>query len=206
LIGAPGRTAGLVATALLLTACTAGTERSAAPAGSSTPGSSTPSRTTSSAPASTGDQPVADTTSIICEHAIDGFPPTPEFTVVLDAVALPTSPGYSALQGADSGSTPRLFAKTGLLVRAGVESRVELPASVASNVGIGWSGWPAQPSRTVVVPACPDLEGTGWLTFAGGYWADQPLCLPVDVRAGDRQQRVEIGIGTPCPGQAPPPG
>jgi hypothetical protein len=193
LIGAPGRTAGLVATALLLTACTAGTERSAAPAGSSTPGSSTPSRTTSSAPASTGDQPVADTTSIICE-------------LVLDAVALPTRPGYSALQGADSGSTPRLFAKTGLLVRAGVESRVELPASVASNVGIGWSGWPAQPSRTVVVPACPDLEGTGWLTFAGGYWADQPLCLPVDVRAGDRQQRVEIGIGTPCPGQAPPPG
>jgi hypothetical protein len=202
-----GRTAaGLVATALLLTACTAATERSAAPAGSSTPSHSTPGRTTPSAPASTGDQPVADVTTITCEHAIDGSPPTAEFTVVLDAVALPVSPRSPALQAADAGGTPKLFAKRGLLIRTGVEATVALPASVAPTAGIGWSGWPSRPGRTVVVPACPDLKGTGWLAFAGGYWADAPLCLAIDVRAGNRQQRVEIGVGTPCPGQAPPPG
>lgn len=190
--GTGGRTAGLVAAGLLLGACTV-----------AAPTTTAPSRTTS-APAS---RPQAtDAATIICEHAIDGLPPTPDVTVVLDAVALPASPGYPALQAAGSGGTPRLFAKTGLLIRAGVPSRVEVPASVDPSVGIGWSGWPAEPGRAVVVPGCPDLRGTGWLSFAGGYWADEPLCLPLDVRTGDRLQRVEIGIGTACAGQAPPPG
>jgi hypothetical protein len=181
-----------VAAGLLLGACTV-----------AAPTTTAPSRTTS-APAS---RPQAtDAATIICEHAIDGLPPTPDVTVVLDAVDLPASPAYSPLQAADSGGTPRLFAKTGLLIRAGVPSRVEVPASGDPSVGIGWSGWPAEPGRAVVVPGCPDLRGTGWLSFAGGYWADEPLCLPLDVRTGDRLQRVEIGIGTACAGQAPPPG
>jgi hypothetical protein len=146
------------------------------------------------------------TTALTCEHAIDGSPPSAEYTVVLDAVALLASPRSPALQATDSGGSPLLFARTGLLVRAGVRARLEIPAAVAPDTGIGWSGWPSQPGRAVVVPACPDAEGTGWLAFAGGYWADGPLCLPLDVTAGGRQQRVEIGVGAPCAGQAPPPG
>jgi AcrR family transcriptional regulator len=32
---------------------------------------------------------------------------------------------------------------------------------------------------------------------------DHPACVPIIVRAGGKQQRVHIGVGTACPGQRP---
>ena len=46
--------------------------------------------------------------------------------------------------------------------------------------------------------------GGGWLAYAGGYWIDHPACVSIIVRAGARQQQVDIGVGTACPGQRPP--
>jgi hypothetical protein len=168
--------------------------------------------TSTAASSSPGDvigneQPVLLSSTLTCEHLIDGDPPPRGFSVVLGAVALPAAPGFAALQAAPTGNDPAsgVFAKTGLLVRAGATARLDVPASAGDGAGIGWSGAPSAPSRTFVVPACPDLAGTGWLAFAGGYWADRPVCLPLDVTVGDQVQRVRIGIGTACPGQSPPP-
>ena len=178
--------------------------------------SSTPSRPTATAPATSADRSsppssavagVADTQTLSCAHPIDGGPPPADYEVVLGAVALPTSSVSRAIGAADSGGgATRLFAKAGLLVRAGQAVELQVGAPTGNRLGIGWGGWPSQPSRRFVVPPCPDGKGTGWLVFAGGYWIDQPLCLPVTVRVADMVQRVTIGVGTACPGQRPPAG
>jgi hypothetical protein len=184
--------------------CTSGGARSAAPSSPST----TPSPTSAAASPVTGsEQPVLGTSTITCEHSIDGGPPPDGYTVVLGAVALPASPRYPALQAGTDGPDPAagVFAKAGLVVRAGTGARIEVPTDATLRVGIGWSGWPSAPARSIDVPSCPDARGTGWLAFAGGYWADRPLCLPLTVTAGGRRQTVEVGVGTACAGQSPPP-
>lgn len=148
---------------------------------------------------------VAPFAALHCADDIGGDAPPEDYTVVHGAVALPAAPRHAALQAAPAGGPPRLFAKTGLVVRAGATVELSVPPSVGSHVGIGWANGPAGPSRRFVVPGCPDLRGTSWLAYPGGYWADEPLCLPLDVRVGGETERVEIGVGTACPGQAAPP-
>jgi hypothetical protein len=144
--------------------------------------------------------------ALTCRNAIDGLAPASDWTVVLDVVALPASPKTPALgtDGGDPSASPAMFAKTGLLIRAGRAFELSVPAVPGNAIGIGWGGSPSSPSRRFVVPPCTDRYGTGWLSYPGGYWADRPLCLPLTVRAGGREQQVPIGIGTPCPGQQPP--
>jgi hypothetical protein len=123
--------------------------------------------------------------------------------VVLGVVALPTSPGYPALGTSLSGdgSGPlRLFAKTGLVIRAGTTFELIVP----SRFSIAW-GAPGTPSHRVLVRNCGSAGG-GWLDYAGGYWIDHPACVPVIVRSDGKQQLVHIGVGTACPGQRPPQG
>lgn len=148
---------------------------------------------------------VAPFAALHCAEDIGGDAPPADFTVVQGAVALPTAPRHAALQAEPGGGPPKLFAKTGLVIRAGATAELTIPSSVGANVGIGWANGPAGPNRSFLVPGCADLRGTGWLAYPGGYWADEPLCLPVDVRVGDQVQRVQIGVGKACPGQAPPP-
>ena len=153
-----------------------------------------------------GSEPtVAARASLNCANAIDGTPPPADYAVIEDALGLPASPGHAALQAASSGGSPRLFAKTGLVVRAGIASEIDVPDAVEQHAGVGWNNGPAVPSRRFAVPGCPDLRGTGWLAYPGGFWTDEPLCLPLDVRVGDQVRRVQIGVGTACPGQAAPP-
>jgi hypothetical protein len=182
---------------LLLAGCTGGPAPAAYP---------TQQESTSSEPPapSTGVPALA---SLACREPIDGGPPDADFQVVLGVVALPTSAVTRALQASDSGdaTAPALFAKTGLLVRAGRAFELDVPGDPGNRLGIGWgNGLTFRPSARFAVPACPDTFGTGWLAYPGGYWVDRPLCLPLTVRAGAREQRVTVGIGAACPGQQPP--
>lgn len=180
---------------LLLAGCTSPSDGRTAGAQTSTALSSSPS-------------PVAGTATLVCEHSIDGGPPPPGFQVVLGVVALPTSEAGPALQAGPGGNGPgfpALFAKTGLLVRAGAQVELETPEQPGNRTALGWGSWAQDPpTPRFVVPGCPDARGTGWLAYAGGYYADRPLCLPLTVRSGGREQQVSIGVGTACPGQAPP--
>lgn len=152
--------------------------------------------------------PVAGTATLVCEHSIDGGPPPPGFQVVLGVVGLPTSEAGPALQAGPGGNGPGfpdLFAKTGLIVRAGAQVELETQEQPGNRTALGWGSWTQEPpTRRFVVPGCPDDRGTGWLAYAGGYYADRPLCLPLTVRADGREQQVRVGVGTACPGQAPP--
>jgi len=191
---------GLTAAAVLLLCGCSGTS---APSAASTTSSSPP---TSSEPGVTSPT-VPVLASLACSDPIDGGPPPADWQTVLGVVALPASPPSRALQAFDSGdpTVPALFAKTGLLVRAGQAFELEVPTERDNPVAIGWgNALRFRPSARFAVPACPDTLGTGWLAYPGGYWVDVRQCLPLTVRAAGREQQVHIGIGTPCPGQEPP--
>jgi hypothetical protein len=176
--------------------------------------SATATTATTAAPSTGGASPVTTTTIapdplepvvLPCEQSI-GNPTAPPdgFEVVLDAVALPTATAAeSALQTSKSGEPDpggRLFAKTGLVVRAGTSFEVVVPEDARPGLSIGW-GSPAV--RTIDLAG--DCPGDGWLAYAGGYWVDSVGCRSVVVKAGGREQTVQIGIGAPCAGQSPPP-
>ncbi len=142
-----------------------------------------------------------------CGEYIDAHRPVRGIQVVLGVVALPTSSAGPALGTARTGdpSVPRLFAKTGLLIKAGTDFRIVVPARAGDRLGIGW-GSPATPNKTVVVSHCPrERLPSRWLAYAGGYWLDHPACVTVQVRTATQSQSVHLGLGAPCPGQAPPP-
>lgn len=149
---------------------------------------------------------VLGSSTLDCGASIGRDVPTAGFTVVADAMALPTAPKHEALQTARTGDgnpAVRLFAKTGLGIRAGVASEL---ITVTSAVAVGW-GNPSSPTTRMVIPACgDDAGGSGWLWYAGGYWVARPTCALLTVRSGGAQQTVNLGLGTPCPGQLPPQG
>jgi hypothetical protein len=143
-----------------------------------------------------------------CADYIGTDPPATSLQVVLGVVGLPTSMAAdSALQTALTGdhSLPRLFAKTGLLVRRGTDFQILVPSGSGGRLGIGW-GSAATPSKAVVVSDCSAAGMHGhWMHFAGGYWLDHPACVALQVRTAQKSETVHIGLGTPCPGQRPPP-
>lgn len=194
----------VVATVLgcvLLAGCSGDPTDAAAPAGTTSAGTSAPSPAASSSTSA----PAAGIGAVLpCTQNIGTDAPAAPMETVLGVVALPASPRYGALQTSRSGGDgpERLFAKTGLIVRAGRSFDLVVPDG--TTLGIAWGSAPAKPSRRLHVPACPSAGGDGWLAYAGGYWTDRPACVTVVVVAGDRQRRVRIGLGTPCPGQRPP--
>ncbi|MBM2621321.1 hypothetical protein JIG36_38045 [Actinoplanes sp. LDG1-06] len=185
--------------ALLLAGCSGADDTpgngSSASADTRGSGSSAPADTPGSGASATpgrgsGGTPGSGTggTRVDCAHDIGGRPPDNSYRLVLDAVALPTG----RLQTAGSGEPGRLFAKTGLLVRAGTE--VELTATT-EDVTIGW-GSPGPEATTITVPACP--SAAGWLAFPGGYHVPKPMCVNLIVRAHGREERAEVRVGADC--------
>jgi hypothetical protein len=143
--------------------------------------------------------PGGDSRSVPCGEAIDvlAAPPS-DLPVVLGVVALPIG---KLLEVAASGETvpgAALFAKWGLVVRAGETVDLQVAPGWAGRAFVGW-GSPASPAPGVRA-SCQATAGQGqWLAFAGGYWVDQPACLPLIVRSHGQQAQVQIGVGVVCP-------
>jgi hypothetical protein len=183
----------------------AGAVAATAPTGTTTTvgapstGAASPATTTTVAPDPL--EPVV----LPCEQTIgtEDAPPD-DCEAVLDAVALPTADrAPDALQTSATGEADpdaRLFAKTGLLVRGGATFEILVPEDEPAGFSIGW-GSPAVRTRTLA-GNCP---GDGWLAFAGGFWVAEVGCRPLVVRSEGQEATVEIGVGAPCAGQAPPP-
>jgi hypothetical protein len=125
--------------------------------------------------------------------------PAEPHRATLDVVGLDTT---STLQvsSTDGNAPHRLFAKTGLLVHAGREGRLTVPAGWASRVSIAWGNHGSEWTTSLHIPACPERpEGSGqWLAFPGGFSLDEPACVPLEVRAGSTTTTVHLSVGTPC--------
>lgn len=167
------------------------------------------SRDASSSSTPSSGSPIASSAAQVCGNFIDHDPPRPDFENVLGVVALPTS-SKAAARGTSRGGDPdpavRLFAKTGLVIRAGTTFELVVPDEAKDMVSIGWGVGPVKPSRRVTVSCPAGASSSGWLAYPGGYWAPRPACVPLIVRAIGKEQCVHIGLGTPCPGQLPPQG
>ena len=127
-------------------------------------------------------------------------------TIVLGAVALPTDRAVPMVAGpADPG--PRLWSKNALIVSTDVAVELKVPDEWRGRFSFKWGQ-----QRTgdhgvdlVRVPDCSASRGAGqWLAFTGGYYAVDPACVTLIVQARGEEQRVDIGLGAPCAGQAPP--
>ncbi|MEU0938817.1 hypothetical protein [Embleya sp. NPDC005971] len=134
-----------------------------------------------------------------CLHVIDERPaPTGALTVFLGDVALETG---RRLQPAEvDGSEPPhpLFAKSGLMVRAGARVDIEVLPAPGNGASIVWgNGRPA--AGSVRVPGCPARSAEQpWLAFAGGYHVDRPGCVTLIVRSHGLRTKVHVPVGADC--------
>lgn len=198
-----GRQWVIAVTLLTLTAslgCT-NNESSSAPSGG--PRSNT-ARPTENAPRTA--PPVSNREILDCRSSIDRRANVVEdYEVILGVVALPTSAASrNALQTTDNGGADpqtRLSTKNGLLVRGGALFELIVPQESRNDFSLSWPT--TKPTWRLEVE-CPSTPG-GWLAFAGGFRARHVGCYPLIVRTKHREQRVQLGIGAPCPGQDPPP-
>lgn len=181
---------------LLLAACApaAGCDSPvAAPSGSPSTSSA------SSASRSTTPEQVVPSLTLDCGDPIDtSARPPAGLRPVLDAVAVDTS-GPKHVGQADGG---RSFVKSGVLVRAGTSSRINVTRP-HSGTEVGWGNrGDLRTSRQFVVPACPAPAGsapTAWLAFPGGFHVSEPTCVQLTVSAGGRSTTVEVPAGKSCP-------
>ncbi len=142
---------------------------------------------------------------LACSPAPDA--PPADFTLVFDTVALPSASAYaSALQTnrrESNNGQPYYFAKTGLWWRGDAVFEIAVPDEYQDRLAIGW-GRSNQPPAHSVQADC-DID-TDWAGAPGGYWITEPMCAEIIVRVDGNEQREQIGLGTPCPGQNPPEG
>lgn len=128
----------------------------------------------------------------------DSFAANPDDGIlVLDGVALESGRVLQVSKSGEKLPAAALFAKTGLVVRAGV--RVDL--TIAGKPGGATMGWrrPGGRSTRVSVPTCPALGGAEWLAWPGGFWLDRPRCVHVAVAIGTRRADVTMSVGRECP-------
>jgi hypothetical protein len=120
---------------------------------------------------------------------------------ILDVVGLDVT---STLQvGRGNGTDPhRLWAKTGLLVQAGREGSLTVPASWATRLSIAWGNHAAEWTTGLHIPACPAPPGASgrWLVYPGGLSLNKAACVPLQVRAGKETTTVHVSVGAHCPG------
>ncbi|WP_127506895.1 hypothetical protein [Actinoplanes solisilvae] len=130
--------------------------------------------------------------TVDCAHVIGGEEaPADGAQVVLGAVSLPSR----VLEPQDSGEPGWLFAKQGLVVRAGTAVSLTVAPAAAGKATIGW-GSPGPRGTTISVPACQGANP--WLAFAGGYTVREPLCVPLIVRVNGREERASVSVGARC--------
>jgi hypothetical protein len=175
-----------------------------------TGGGPVPSATSGQTSGHPGDIPASGVRDLPCRESIAAQPPAHNVRVILGVVALPTSPHVRrALQTARSdlpARAARLFAKSGLVIRAGARLRLIVPDRLRSRFSIGW-GNAGEDHRgtTIVVDACAGPPGAKWLVYAGGFYVHDPFCARLTVAADQQRRQVRIGVGKACPGQRPPP-
>ncbi|MFG3641230.1 hypothetical protein ACGF3C_13290 [Micromonospora sp. NPDC047762] len=134
-----------------------------------------------------------------CTTSVDTLPAPPAgYRLVGEDVAVPTAPVMSAQDSGEADPAARLFAKWGLVVRAGTVVDLRVAPAWQDRARLGWGGT-GTPAAAVTVHACaPEGGQAQWMAFVGGTWVAQPACVPLIVTSNGQTDRVNLGIGVPC--------
>ena len=113
-------------------------------------------------------------------------------------VAVPDARVMSAEDSGEADPAARLFAKWGLVVRAGTVVDLRVAPGWQDKARLGWGGT-GTPAATVTVHACaPESGQAQWMAFVGGTWVAQAACVPLIVTSNGQNDSVNLGIGVPC--------
>jgi hypothetical protein len=126
----------------------------------------------------------------------------PDYYTVFGAVAIPTAAALYTSRGLDSVGASVLFAKAPLIIAVNSSVTISVAPEWKGVLGLGWQST-RRDYTTLQVISC--RGSTRWLLVDGGFSASRTGCMAIIVNTGSGRQRVPIGIGAPCPGQAPPP-
>ncbi|RAO44946.1 hypothetical protein GAR06_03684 [Micromonospora saelicesensis] len=134
-----------------------------------------------------------------CTTSVDTLPAPPAgYRLVGEDVAVPNAPVMSAEDSGEADPAARLFAKWGLVVRAGTVVDLRVAPGWQDKARLGWGGT-GTPAATVTVHACAPAGGQAqWMAFVGGTWVAQAACVPLIVTSNGHTDRVHLGIGVPC--------
>jgi hypothetical protein len=158
--------------------------------------SASPEPSASPTPKATVSNPPSGGASSLLVDCADSFAASPGGgVIVLDGVELESGRDVQVSKSGEKVPAASLFAKTGLVVRAGVA--VDLTIVGKAGTTMGW-GSPAGRSTRVQVPACPALGTTDWLAWPGGLWLATPRCVHVAVAIGTRRADVRMSVGRAC--------
>jgi hypothetical protein len=135
--------------------------------------------------------------------------PPPSVHTIGEAVALQTSTSTRrALQTARFADAPgfRYFTKTPVYVRTnGKSATISVPRRQQGRIAMSWGNTDSDGVATQSFTVGPCSATTNWIVFPGGYHITRPGCFRLVVRVAGNDERVEVGLGAPCPGQRPPP-
>ncbi|MGC4154015.1 MAG: hypothetical protein QM628_13200 [Propionicimonas sp.] len=113
------------------------------------------------------------------------------------AVAATTDPHLGRRGEAGSIYDGLQFAKFGLAIKDGSEVEIAVQSEEAERILVEWGpAEPSVPSSALTFEDCGASEE--WLIFAGGAWVPEPGCYEFVVRAGDRRDSLQLGIGATC--------
>ncbi|MEU4552140.1 hypothetical protein [Micromonospora violae] len=134
-----------------------------------------------------------------CTTAVDALAAPPAgYRLVGKDVAVPDAPVMSVESSGEADPAARLFAKWGLVVRAGRVVDLRVAPGWQDKARLGWGGT-GTPAATATVHACPpEDEQAQWMAFVGGTWVARAACVPLTVTSGGRDDRVDLGIGVAC--------
>ncbi len=129
-----------------------------------------------------------------CHELIDHIDTPPEnYRVVADVVAFnPDQLSVSIPPGDPDG---RLWAKDGLVVRAGAQFEILAPRRIGDDLTFGWGS--VDEVNALRVPAC-EFRGSEWLVYAGGWTPRARGCYDVLVRVDEVIETVQMAIGAAC--------
>ncbi len=120
---------------------------------------------------------------------------------VLGVVAVVTHRTLQALPSGEPDRAHRLYAKTGLLVRADRPFELVIPRPWRSRASVMWgNSGPQRMTGHLQIRGCPPAPGHGaWLVYPGGYYVPEPACVPLVVKTGQESRTVHVPVGVRCP-------
>lgn len=130
--------------------------------------------------------------------------PPADYRLMGEDVAIPDRTVLPVEESGEADPAARLFAKWGLIVRAGAVVDLRVAPGWEDRARLAWGTY-TEPAVSAHVRACaPADDQPQWLAFVGGTYVARAACVPLTIRSRGQTTLVRLGIGVPCDGTGTP--